>query len=263
MYDSRLEGKVAIITGAASGIGEATARLFAEQGALVVIADIQDELGRLVAASIGLDKSSYRHCDVRDENQVQETVAYTLEKYGRIDVLFSNAGVMGPPTSILDLDLEDLDRTMAVNVRGVAATMKHVARAMVQHKTRGSIICTMSVAASVGGVGPHAYSTSKSALVGLVRSAASELGKDGIRVNGVSPHGVATPLACGLHGIEPSELEAICSSTSNLKGVVLKARHVAEAVLFLASDESLFISGHNLALDGGCSVVNQGFSLYK
>ncbi|KAJ8623502.1 hypothetical protein MRB53_032031 [Persea americana] len=263
MSKPRLEGKVAIITGAASGIGEATARLFAENGAFVVIADIQDELGQSVAASIGLDKSSYRHCDVRDENQVEETVTFTLGKYGRIDVLFSNAGIIGPPTSILDMNLEELDNTIAVNVRGVAATIKHVARAMVQHKTRGSIICTMSVAANVGGTGPHAYSTSKSALIGLVRSTASELGKDGIRVNGVSPHGVATPLSCGVSGVEPSHLEAICCSTSCLKGVVLKTGHVAEAVLFLASDESLFISGHNLAVDGGFSVVNSSFVLYK
>ncbi|KAF8401241.1 hypothetical protein HHK36_012173 [Tetracentron sinense] len=260
VVDSSLEGKVAIVTGAASGIGEAAARLFAENGALVVIADIQDELGHQVAASIGPEKASYRHCDVRDEKQVAETVAYTLEKYGNLHVMFSNAGVLGPQSGILELDLEGFDNTMATNVRGVAVTMKHAARAMVARKTRGSIICTTSVAASLGGAGPHAYTMSKHALVGLVRSACSELGDYGIRVNSLSPFGVGTPLVCEAYDLEPSGVEANSCALANLKGIVLKARHIAEAALFLASDESAYISGHNLVIDGGFTVVNHTFS---
>ncbi|KAK3034661.1 hypothetical protein RJ639_033616 [Escallonia herrerae] len=247
----RLESKVAIVTGAASGIGEEAVRLFAENGASVVVADVQDELGQKVVASIGHEKVSYRHCDVRDENQVQETVSYALEKYGSLDIFFSNAGVIGPLTGILDLDIQGFDNTMATNVRGAAATIKHAARAMVDRKICGSIICTTSVAASLGGAGPHAYTTSKHALLGLVRTACHELGKYGIRVNCISPFGVGTPLSCRAYNKEASEVEADTCAVANLKGIVLKARHVAEAALFLASDESAYISGHNLAVDGG------------
>ncbi|CAN1353132.1 Short-chain dehydrogenase reductase 3b [Linum perenne] len=180
-------------------------------------------------------------------------VEFTVQKYGKLDILFSNAGVIGPLTGILDLDLDDFDRTMAVNVRGVAATIKHAARAMMKNGARsgGSIICTSSAASSVGGTGPHAYTASKHALVGLVRSACGELGEYGIRVNCISPFGA--------FGMRPDEVEANCSKIANLKGIVLKARHVAETALFLASDESAYVSGHNLAVDGGFTVVNHSF----
>lgn len=255
-----MEGKVALITGAASGIGEEAVRLFAENGAFVVAADVQDDLGHLVVASIGSHRATYRHCDVRDEQEVEETVNFTLEKYGKLDILFSNAGIMGPLTSILELDIQGFDNTMATNVRGVAATIKHAARAMVAKNIRGSIICTTSVASLLAGTGPHAYTVSKHALVGLVRTACSELGVHGIRVNCISPFGVATPLSCKAYNLEPSEVEANSCALANLKGIVLKAKHVAEAALFLASDESAYISGHNLAVDGGFTVVNQSFS---
>lgn len=255
----RLQGKVALITGAASGIGEEAVRLFVQNGALVVASDVQDELGHQVVASLQNPNVCYHHCDVRDEKQVEQTVNFTLQKHGKLDILFSNAGIIGPLTSILDLDISGLDDTMATNVRGVAATIKHAARAMVAKNIRGSIICTTSVASSLGGTGPHAYTASKHALVGLVRSACSELGAHGIRVNSVSPFGVATPLACAAYNLKPSEVEANSSAVGNLKGVILKARHIAEAALFLASDESVYISGHNLAVDGGFSVVNHSF----
>lgn len=251
---------MALVTGAASGIGEAAVRLFAENGAFVVAADVQDELGHQVVASISSERVSYRHCDVRDEKQVEETVSYALEKYGSLDVLFSNAGIIGPLTGILELDMNDFDNTMATNVRGVAATVKHAARAMVGRNIRGSIICTASVAASIGGAGPHAYTTSKHALLGLVRGACSELGAYGIRVNCISPFGIGTPLSCNAYNLQPSEVEANSCAAANLKGVVLKANHVAEAALFFASDESAYISGHNLVVDGGFTVVNRGFS---
>lgn len=145
----RLEGKIVIITGGASGIGAEAARLFTEHGARVVIADVQDEIGQNVAVSIGEDKVSYYHCDVRDETEVENAVKFTVEKHGRIDVLFSNAGVLEKQQgSILDLDLHDFDRVMAVNLRGAAAFIKHVARSIyggewdtwlnrVHHKRRG------------------------------------------------------------------------------------------------------------------------------
>ncbi|CAN0888709.1 Short-chain dehydrogenase reductase 3b [Linum grandiflorum] len=228
-------------------------RLFVEHGAFVVAADVQDDLGQLAVAALG-------RCDVRDEKQVEETVNYTVEKYGKLDIMFSNAGVIGPLTGFLDLDLDGFDQTMATNVRGVAATIKHAARAMVARGVPGgSIICTSSAASTVGGTGPHAYTASKHALVGLVRSACGELGEYGIRVNCISPFGLATPLTCGAFGLKPDEVEANCSKVANLKGISLNARHVAETALFLASDESAYVSGHNLAVDGGFTVVNHSF----
>ncbi|XP_077219205.1 short-chain dehydrogenase reductase 3b-like [Tasmannia lanceolata] len=262
MSKQRLEGKVAIITGAASGIGEAAARLFVENGAFVLIADIQDELGQEVVASIGLQKSCYRHCDVRDEKQVQETVDYALEKYGHLDIMFSNAGIIGPLGGILDLDMGEFDNTIDINMRGAVIAIKHAGRAMLARQVRGSIICNASVTGCVAGAGPHAYTISKHALVGLVRTASCEFGKHGIRVNCISPFALATPMAESAN-IDKTELEAMCCAVSNLKGIVLRPRHLADAALFLASDESSFVSGHNLTVDGGFTVVNPSLGFYQ
>ncbi|KAJ6796232.1 putative short-chain dehydrogenase reductase 5 [Iris pallida] len=258
MAKKMLEGKVAIITGAASGIGEAAARLFAAQGAFVVIADIQDQLGLAVAASIGPGRSSYRHCDVTDEEQVESAVAHAVSARGRLDIMYSNAGVMGPAAGVVDLDKAEFDRAMAVNVGGAALAIKHAARAMLAGGVRGAIVCTASATGHQAGLGPAAYTASKHALVGLVRAAAGELGSGGIRVNCVSPFGVATPMSCGLNGLTPEMLEATSCRLSNLKGTVLKASHVAEAALFLASDQSVYVSGHDLLVDGGSTVVYAG-----
>ncbi|KAJ0052181.1 hypothetical protein Pint_00803 [Pistacia integerrima] len=256
-------GKVAIITGAASGIGEAAAKLFAEHGAFVIIADVQDVLANEVVASIGPDKACYRHCDVTDEKQIEETVAYAIEKYGTLDIMYSNAGILGPLGSILDLEMDQFDNTIAVNLRGSVLAVKHAARAMVANKIRGSIICTGSLASSLGGSGPHAYTISKHGLLGLVRAASGELGRHGIRVNCVSPNGVSTPMACKVANSDPSTVDARSAQLANLKGIVLKAEHVAQSALFLASDESVYISGHNLAVDGGFSAISSIMSLTK
>ncbi|XP_077223330.1 short-chain dehydrogenase reductase 3b-like isoform X3 [Tasmannia lanceolata] len=202
----RLEGKVAIVTGGASGIGETTSRLFADRGALaVVIADIQVE----------------------------------------------QAGVVNRNQGILDLDLHALDDLFAVNVRGMAVCVKHAGRVMVDGGVKGSIVCTGSAAASVGGETHIDYIMSKHAVLGLVRSACRGLGKYGIRVNCVSPSALVTPMMCNLLELDEEGVENAYSHRSSLEGRVLKASNVADAVLFLASDESAFVSGHNLAVDGG------------
>lgn len=249
----KLQGKVAIITGGASGIGEATAHLFAEHGArAVVIADIQDDKGRCVAEAIGLNRCSYVHCDVTDENQVKAAVDWTVKTYGQLDVMFSNAGIVSRSDQvILDLDFSQFDHLFAINVRGMAACVKHAALAMVERRVRGSIICTASVAGSKGTKRRTDYTMSKHAVVGLVRAASQQLGEHGIRVNSVSPYAVATPLLQEAHKRDAAEIEKVYEELTSLKGIVLRVNHLADAVLFLASDESAFISGHDLVVDGG------------
>ncbi|XP_062093148.1 (-)-isopiperitenol/(-)-carveol dehydrogenase, mitochondrial-like [Humulus lupulus] len=248
----KLYGKVAIITGGASGIGKATAQLFVDHGAVVVIADIQDELGRQVAESIDVSRCSYVHCDVTKEEQVKFTVEWTVQKYHRLDIMFCNAGICSrPPQTVLELDLSTFDRVLAVNTRGVATCVKHAARVMMEQHVRGSIVCMGSAVAIRGRRRFTDYCMSKHAVLGLVRSASLQLGEHGIRVNCVSPSALATPLSCVASRMEAEELERENETFSSLKGVVLKTRHVADAVLFLASDESEFITGHNLEVDGG------------
>ena len=256
----RLEGKVAIVTGGASGIGEATVRLFASHGASVVIADVQDSLGLSVASSISPPgRCTYVHCDVRDELQVAAAVNHAVQTHSRLDIMFSNAGDIGQMTSILDLDMSDLDNILAINVRGMAAAIKHAGRAMVAEGIKGSIICTASVAAVQGGLGPVAYTAAKTAILGLMKAAAGDLGAKGVRVNCVSPYGVATPLACEGSRKTAGELEELTCEAAPLKGPVLRAADIAVAVLFLASDDSAFISGHNIVVDGAVTTFNDSF----
>ncbi|XP_039162631.1 (-)-isopiperitenol/(-)-carveol dehydrogenase, mitochondrial-like [Eucalyptus grandis] len=248
---NKLDGKVAIITGGASGIGEETARRLAYHGAYVVIADIQDKKGHNLVASIGSHRCTYIHCDVTDEQQVKFLVESTLRSNGHLDILFSNAGTVNDvKQDILEFNIPAFERLFAVNVRGMAACVKHGARAMVAGAIKGNIICTASIRASTGNENYVDYVMSKHAVLGLVRSASKQLGAYGIRVNCVSPGAVATPLLCQAFGVSEEEGERMYESHSCLKGV-LKAKHVADAVVFLASEEAEFINGHDLAVDGG------------
>ncbi|XP_048330062.2 (+)-cis,trans-nepetalactol synthase NEPS2-like [Ziziphus jujuba] len=252
--NNKLHGKVAIVTGGASGIGEATARHIINDGArAVVIADVQDEKGQSVVASIGSDRCTYIHCDVTDENQVKSLVKSTVSIYGRLDIMFSNAGIatVTRNQTVLDLDLSEFDKVIAVNTRGMAACVKHAARAMKEGGVRGSIICTASALASRGYKTWTDYVMSKHAVIGLVRSASLQLAGDGIRVNCVSPGLVGTPLTMRVWEVkEEEEMEKVVEKFSSLRGV-LGEKHVADAVSFLASEESEFVTGLDLVVDGG------------
>ncbi|KAG0481047.1 hypothetical protein HPP92_011905 [Vanilla planifolia] len=260
----KLVGKVVVITGGASGIGACTALLFCQHGAKVVVADIQGELGAAVCSEIG-DSASFIHCDVTVEDDIRRTVDHAVSKFGGLDVMFNNAGIAGPADkrSITQYEKADFERVMAVNVVGPFLGTKHAARAMMARARRGSIVSMASVAAVCAGIAPHAYACSKHGVVGLTRNAAAELGRYGVRVNCISAATLATPLATRFMGCTTEELEAAADAKANLKGVTLKTEDIARAVLFLASDDARFISGHNLIVDGGITAVNPNFDWFK
>ncbi|KAI3826303.1 hypothetical protein L1987_00349 [Smallanthus sonchifolius] len=258
-----LKGKIALITGAASGIGECTAKLFAEHGAKIVIADVQDQLGHTVCDAIGSSNSKYVHCDITNEEDIKNVVDTTVATYGKLDIMFCNAGIVDPNKArIMDVEKADFQRVLNVNVLGVFLSMKHAARVMVPARA-GSIISTASLASSIGGAASHAYCSSKHAVAGLTKNLALELGQFGIRVNCLSPYAMVTPLASSFFRLDDEALENLMSSRANLKGVTLKTDDVANTALFLASDEARYISGQNLHIDGGLGVVNPSFGLFK
>ncbi|XP_066346178.1 momilactone A synthase-like [Miscanthus floridulus] len=261
----KLEGKVALITGGASGIGDCTARLFVKHGARVVVADIQDGAGAALCAELGgADVASYVHCDVTVEGDVAAAVDHAVARFGALDIMFNNAGIGGAAChSIRESTKEDFERVLSVNLVGPFLGTKHAARVMVPAGRGGCIIGTSSLASAVAGAASHAYTCAKRGLVALTENAAAELGRHGIRVNCVSPAAAATPLATGYVGLEGEAFEQAMEAVSNLKGVRLRVADIAASVLYLASDDARYISGHNLLIDGGFSIVNPSFGIFK
>ncbi|KAJ1407843.1 Short-chain dehydrogenase/reductase SDR [Sesbania bispinosa] len=252
----KLEGKVALITGSASGLGKATAHEFVQHGAQVIIADNDTVLGPQVAKELG-PSAHYVECDVTIEAQVAEAVDFAMTNYGKLDIMYNNAGITGPtiPPSIAELDLDEFDKVMRINVRGMIAGIKHAARVMIPVGS-GSILCTSSISGIMGGLGPHPYTISKFTIPGVVKSVASELCRAGIRVNCISPAPIPTPMSLGqigkfYPGLTQEQIVAIVNGLSGLKGAKCEDIDVARAALYLASDEAKFISGHNLIVDGG------------
>jgi NAD(P)-dependent dehydrogenase (short-subunit alcohol dehydrogenase family) len=247
----RMSGRVAIVTGASSGLGEATARLFAEEGARVLIADIQEERGREVAKDIG-DAARFVPCDVTDESAVGAAVDAAVAEWGQLDCMFNNAGIIGALGLITETEAADWDRTFSVVVRSAFLGIKHAARVMIPNRS-GVILNTSSIAGVIGGCGPHAYTTAKHAVVGLTRSAATELAAHGIRVNAIAPGTIVTPGSAAARGGDLESTIKQMQMASPL-GFAPVGRDIAEAALYLASDEGRFVSGHTLVVDGGQTI---------
>jgi len=251
----RLEGKVAVITGGASGIGEASVRLFAAEGAEVVVADVQDERGGRLASELGVE---YVHVDVTREDDIEAAVSHAVDVYGRLDCMFNNAGITGAVGPIESVTAEAFDRTVAVLLRGVFLGVKHAAPVM-RAQGGGSIINTASVAAVRTGYGNHVYSAAKAGVVQLTRSVAMEMGEDNVRVNCVLPGFIPTPMIARARGVPLGEADGklgVITEAFRDAQPIRRPGHpddIAKAVLWLASDDSGFVSGHALVVDGGVS----------
>jgi 3alpha(or 20beta)-hydroxysteroid dehydrogenase len=244
----RLDGKVAIVTGAARGQGATEARLFAQEGARVVLADVLDDEGEAVAAEIG-DAATYLHLDVTDEAAWAATVARAEERFGPVGVLVNNAGILHFQ-AVHKIEADDFDRVMRVNVGGVFHGMKAVTPSMTR-AGGGAIVNISSTAGLQGQPFLGAYVASKWAVRGLTKSAAIDLGPKGIRVNSVHPGGIDTPMIGGL------DTEAPFYKRLPIPRIGAPSE-AAAAVLFLASDEASYITGAELAVDGGATCGDLG-----
>ncbi|MDH3683820.1 MAG: glucose 1-dehydrogenase [Acidimicrobiia bacterium] len=243
----RLAGKVALITGGARGQGAEEGRLFAAEGATVVLTDVLDAEGEGAAA--GIDNATYRHLDVRSESEWETVVDDVIEANGQLDVLVNNAGV----DLVKRLDattLEEFERVVAINQTGTFLGMRTVARALKKAERPGSIINISSVAGLEGVLGHGAYSGTKFAVTGLTKAAAKEWGRYGIRVNSVHPGLIETPMTADARPIADPDTRAKVERNIPI-GRVGQSVDIANMVLFLASDESSYCTGQAFVVDGG------------
>jgi NAD(P)-dependent dehydrogenase (short-subunit alcohol dehydrogenase family) len=251
MYD--LNGKVAIITGGASGMGRAASILFARHGANVVLADLNAQSGEEVAklASESGKKALFQRTDVSVEADVAALVARATKAFGRLDIMFNNAGIGGAVGPLEGISVEDWDRTQAVCLRGVFLGMKYAVAPM-RAAGGGSIISTASIAGIDGYPNLHAYSAAKAGVVNLTRSAALEFACDRIRVNCIAPGGISTPILYGFGGGNKAAVDAMLAQGQPYPRAG-QPEDIANAALFLASEASQFITGHTLVVDGGAT----------
>ena len=250
---SRLSGRTAIITGGASGIGAASARMFVAEGARVLIADMRPSPGEALAKELG-DSAAFLRVDVTREADVQAAVEEALNRWQRLDCLFNNAGFGGALGPIESTSVEDFDLTFDVLLKSVFLGIKHAAPAM-RRQGGGSIINTASVAGLKTGESPHLYSVAKAAVIHLTKSVALELGQDNIRVNCICPGIVAPPLAAGRPDTPQEQLDKLGHALRKAQalGRVGQPEDIARAAVWLASEESSWVTGTAQVVDGGAA----------
>lgn len=254
-----LKGKIAAITGGASGIGRAAAELFVANGASVVIADIDDDAGQSLSESLG-DASSFCRTDVTSDADMAALVGHAVDRFGSLDVMVNNAGAVGEPSSLLDLDPDGFTRTMDLLARSVLLGHKHAGRQM-KKQGAGSIVSLSSIAGLRGGFAAPSYDAAKAAVLQVARSATFELAEFGVRSNVVVPGMTRTPIMARGTTLDPARYDDFVEALREPFAAFHPLRRggdptdIANAILFFASDLSAFVTGQSLVVDGGLTSV--------
>ncbi|HLR96163.1 MAG TPA: SDR family oxidoreductase [Jiangellaceae bacterium] len=258
-----LQDKVAIVTGGTSGIGRATVERYVDEGAKVVIADIQDDKGQDVADGLG-DPVLYVHTDVTNETAIEAVVKTTAEHFGKLDIIYNNAGAQGDPSAITDLSSAGFDKTVALLARSVLLGHKFAARQFKEQGSGGAIVSTASAAGLQGGWSAAGYTIAKHAVVGVVRQAVAELAPFQIRSNAIAPGIIMTPIMARSFGVPLDKAEDFASflaerlGSTQPYGRVGFPEDIARVATFLASDLSEYVTGTVIPVDGGATAITQG-----
>ncbi|HEU5265409.1 MAG TPA: glucose 1-dehydrogenase [Jatrophihabitans sp.] len=252
----RLDGKVAVVTGAASGIGAGTVRRFVQEGARCVLADVQDDAGQALAAEFG-DAARYVHADVAVEADVASLVGAAVEQFGRLDCMFNNAGILGAVGPIAETETDAWRRTMDVLLTSVFFGIKYAARVMIPQGSGGTILNTTSTAGVRAGLGPHLYTTAKHGVVGLTQSVATELGRHRIRVNAIAPGATVSGMTAYVSTGDAAALDEASQriARNSPLGRPGYPEDIANAALYLASDEASWVNGAVLVVDAGGEAI--------
>jgi len=255
----RLNGKVAVVTGGASGIGRAAVELFVAEGARVVVADIQDEAGRALEARFP-NSVRYARCNVIHESEIGAALQLAVDAFGGLDVLFNNAGVCDQMNDVTAIDADKWDRTFAILLRGPMLGTK-LAAPLIAARGGGAIINTASVAGLQAGWGPVTYSTAKAGVIHMTRGAAAQLAPLRIRVNAICPGMIATPIFGASLGMSRPQAEQVVAQVAeacvHMQPIPKAgaAEDIARAALYLACDDSAFVTGTHLVVDGGLIIA--------
>lgn len=262
---ARLEGKVAIVTGGARGIGKSIVETFVAEGAKVVVGDINDQAAEL-EAQLGVERVAFKRADVTSDVEIEALVAFAVERFGRLDIMVNNAGALGDQTALIDLDADGFTKTVTLLLRSAALGHKYAARQMIAQGQGGSIVSISSIAGIEAGWSSVSYDAAKAAVLHLARSASYELAPKQIRSNVVAPGLILTPIIGTACAVAPEHYEAFTESLEGPYGKLIplgragKPEDIAEAVLFFASDASSHVTGQSIAVDGGLTSMT-GFDI--